>query len=185
MIYVAVAREIWTRIKFHTEKSSTDGEPLLQGLKLVKSGDFRVESAKNLPLATLVDLTGREVAGRAETRVTLFLKTDRKNDWVTLEPNGKQGLLDWLERLMDAVETAPSTGEVDKLLTLHKADGTVILDRNQQPLWVLSDPFTWDFRMSEITDLSFMMELDLVFNVPRGDRGNRANSPVTAASYAA
>ncbi len=74
---------------------------------------------------------------------------------------------------------------MDELLTLHKADGTFMPGRNRQPFSILSDPFTWDFRMSEITDLSFMMELDLVFNVQRGDRGNRVNSPVTAASYAA
>lgn len=183
MIYVAAAREVWTRLKFHTTKPITGEErPLLEGLKAVKSAEFRVDKTDSLPLASLVDLTGREPAGHSEARVTMFLKTDRKKDLFAHDPSAGPGLLEWLERLQDAVETAPSSGQVDKLLTLHKADGTPALV-NGRPYELLSEAFTWDFRMSEITELSFMMELDVVFTVPRGDRGNRKVSPIVAAAY--
>lgn len=183
MIYVAVAREIWTRLLFHQGTGIGDAPPMLQGAKVIKSADYRIDAAKDLPIITLVDLTGRELSGRNETRLTLFLKTDRKLDFVALSPDEPPALLDWVEILQDALETAPSTGQIDTLLTLHKADGTPVLDVNQQPLSILSEAFTWDFRMSEVTGLSYLMELDVVFNVPKGRTRRRRTSPVPASAY--
>ena len=183
MIYVAIAREIWTRLLFHTNTGIGDAEPKLKGAKIVKSGEYRTDVTKSLPIITLVDLTARDVAGRNESRVTLFLKTDRKLDFVRMSPDESPALLDWVEMLQDAVETAPSTGAVDTRLTLHKTNGAPVLDVHGQPLSILSEDFTWDFRMSEITDLSYLVEIDIVFNVPRGNRGNRRGSPVPASAY--
>ena len=183
MIYSALAREVWTRLQFHAKNGIGDAAPILDGLRIVKSGEFRIDQTKHLPIATLVDLTGREASGRGDGRLTLFLKTDRKHDWVRFDGAETPGLLDWMEAIMDAVEIAPSTGQADPLLALHCDDGTAIADNHGQHLALLSEAFTWDYRMSEITDMSFLMELDIAFTLPKGRRANRRTSPVSRTAY--
>lgn len=183
MIYSALAREVWTRLQFHAKTGLGDAVPILDGLRIVKSGEFRIDQSKHLPIVTLVDFTGRESSARGDGRLTLFLKTERKHEWVRTDGAETPGLLDWMEAIMDAVELAPSTGQPDLLLTLHRDDGTVLPDNHGQPLALLSEPLTWDYRMSEITDMSFLMELDIAFTLPKGRRANRRTSPVPRTAY--
>lgn len=183
MIYPAIAREIFTRLTFHNTKSIGDAPPILLGLRVTKSGDFKIIGDKDLPEATLVDLASSERPGNTSGRVTLFLKTRKKADWVSLDPDAPAGLLDWLDRVLDAIETAPSTGQADPRFIVHKLDGTAVKDANGADLTLLSEDFQFEVRMSEITEMSFMMEIDVTFVIPLGRRANRRSSMLTAASY--
>jgi hypothetical protein len=180
MIYSAIAREIWTRLVFH---SQTYG--LLAGLAVKKGNEFTITGEKDLPLVTMVDLTMTEsVGGKATGKVSLFLRTKKKQDFVKLDPRAEPGLLDWAESLMDAIETAPSDLKPELLLKVHNADGTVVAGKNEPSVALLTEAFTWDGRMSEISEQSFLWQLDLSFVVPTGRRANRRLSPITADMYA-
>lgn len=173
MNYVSILREVITRLRYHKEHGIGDDAPILENIKIKEAGEFRVDTQKDLPLVTLVDLTANDSAERGGGRITLFIRTDRKKGWVRTDDDKSPGLFDYVELIMDAVELSPSTGKADLLLCLHNADGTSILDATEEPVNLLVEDFTWDGRMSEITDLSFLYELDLVFTLPTGRRGRR------------
>lgn len=183
MIYPAIAREIYTRLTFHQKHGIGDADPILKDFKITESGEFRLTNDKDLPEVTLVDLTAAERTGNTSGRVTLFLKTRKKAGWVSLDPDAKAGLLDCLDAVLDAIEIAPSTGDGDPRFILHKLDGTAVKDVNGADLTLLSEDFQFDVRMSEITDLSFMMEIDVIFVIPLARRGKRRTTMLTPSSY--
>jgi len=185
MIYVAALREVWTRLELQARPVDAGNDKpngLLDGLKVKPNGEYRIDGEKDLPQVTMTELGIKDSVGRTDGRITLFVKTSRKNGWVSMDPTQKDGLYNWVEKVMDAIEISPSTGESDTLLTLHRKDGTPLL-KGGHPIQLLSEQFTTECRMSEINDLSFVAEIDIIFGIANGRRANRRSAPVTNADY--
>lgn len=178
MIYVNVVREIQNRLNFHAQDRR-----MLSGLTIRKSGEFRLEGDKDLPLLTMIDLATTDKLGSANGTLSFFLKTARKHDWVRLDDSdsGPLGLIDWQELVQDALETRPSDLKPDQLLTAHDADGALILETNGNEIQTLIEPYTWSCKMAEIRDLSFTLQMDLAFTIVNSKRGLRRRTPIAPA----
>lgn len=149
MLYSAIVREIHTRLKIQSE-----GGGLAEGLKIRIDPDWSPNGVSDMPRLVFVDITSTEGAD-ISGRVGMFLFTSRTA--------GVFNLAEWVERVMDAIETSPKTGEADLYLTAHTDDGEHML-RDGRPVTLIDEAFTWDVKMSEITDLSFCMQLEVVFS---------------------
>lgn len=184
MTFAAVAREIWTRLVLH---SATGGR--LEGLKVQKSGTYSIQGKSDLPCVTLVDMTVTETgpgsAAGTTVKVDLFLRTARDFDWFQLDATKPKGLFDWAEALMDAIERAPLTDDVDTRLRAHTTAGAPIL-KFTKPVATLADPITWDVRMAEITDLSFLLQLTISGKMTAGAgvKATRTTDGLVIADYA-
>ena len=178
MIYVAALREVLTRLQFQGLAAG-----ILEGLKIKPNGEYRVDGEKDLPQLSMTDLGMADGKGASSGTITLFLRTARRAGWVSMNPSEQPGLYDWAERVLDAIETSPSTGACDTYLMLHKADYTPIT-KGGQPVALLAEPFSTAVRMSEITELSFLAEIEINLSAPTGRRGNRRSAPVSNTDYA-
>jgi hypothetical protein len=177
MIYVNIVREIENRLNFHVNFKAK----MLEGLTIRKSGEFRLDGDKDLPLLTMIDLATTDEIGAATGTVTFFLKTSRKHDWARMQNDLPLGLIDWQELVQDALETRPSNLLPDQLLTAHDWDGALILDANGHQIPLLIEPYTWNCKMAEITDMSFTLQMDLAFKLVNSKRGLRRQTPISSA----
>jgi hypothetical protein len=173
MRYVSVLREILIRLNYHSNSE------LLHGLNIKRPGEFRLDGEADIPMITLFDFNVSESPGKATGRVSMLLRTKRKDEWVKLTDEGRNGLVDWMERVQDAIETRPSDGIAELMLTPHNTDGTLKLDVAGNPLPpLLPVEINWDNKMAEITDLSFTMQLDLIFYPTMTRRATRRTRPI-------
>lgn len=175
MRYASILREVQFRLEYHSRAT------LLTGLKIKKAGEFRIEGTVDLPQLCMIDLEAAEQPGRASAQLTMFLKTKRKDDWFKLTDEGPNGLIDWMERVMDAVETKPSDGTPDGFLFAHNLDGTQLLVTGN-PIQLLPNEISWTAKMAEVTDLSFTMQLDMVFTQTLTRRATRRTRPLAPVS---
>lgn len=177
MLYSAVFREVYNRLRYH----SVEGR-LLDGLKVKLSARYSVDGNKDLPAIMLVDLNSSHAGGTASGRLTMFVRTLRKHDYVAEDADSPRGLIDWVELIQDALETSPSTGLPDPRFHPHRKDGTAIfVAGSHDPLF--SDSLTWDVRMAEIMDLSFEMQLEIIFNLAAGALGDRVSAGLQPSDY--
>jgi hypothetical protein len=185
MIYVAALREIHTRLTLQSRAADPGNNVtagIIHGLNWRPNGEYRVDGEKDLPQLSMTDLETSDGKGSSGGGLTLFLRTKRRDKWVSETPADLPGLWDWVERVLDAIELSPSTGLSDCHLGLHKADGTPIM-KNGNQVSLLTDQFTTSARMAEITDASFLAEIKIDFTAPTGRRGNRRSAPVTNSDY--
>lgn len=185
MIYVAALREIWNRLNLQAlPYNSSNPKPngLLYGLHVKPNGEYRVDGEKDLPQLSMTELEAGDGEAKTDGNVTMFLRTSRKHGWVSMRPTDKDGLFNWAEKVLDAIEISPSTGKSDALLHLHKADGTAIL-KDGLHIALLNETFTTQIRMSEITDLSFLAEITIKFNAANTRRSTRRSTIVSNADY--
>ena len=185
MRYGSILKEIWQRVNFHATTGVTIGgvlqSPMLAGLNVKKSGEWRIDGDQDLPRFTICDLNATEIPGNANARLSMFLSTRRADDWFRSVDDGTLGLIDWMELLMDAVETRPSDGQADQLLTVHNADGTAMF-MGGQPFQLLTKELTWETKMAEINDLSMMMQVDLLFTPVMSRKPTRRSRPIPPAA---
>jgi hypothetical protein len=185
MIITAISREVWTRMTFHSSSPITSdptAAPLLDGITMKRTGEFRIDGEKDLPLLTMVELNATHKDAKLSGSVSLFLKTKRKHGWFAEDSDGEPGLYDWAERVMDAIETSP-VGTVDKFLYAHNNLGVPINANHGQPAQLLSTELSWSLEMAEITDLSFLLQIEIQFSAVGGKNANRRTSPISPAEY--
>ena len=171
MRYTSIVREVLTRMNFHA------AHLLLEGLNVKKVAEWRVDGDKDLPRLTLIDLNFTESPGRSTAKLTLFLSTKRKDGYVSLTDERTPGLIDWAERVLDAIETKPSDGSPDPFLCAHTPDGDAVLT-GTLPVQLLPVPLEWDVRMAEINDSSFTLQLDLSFKPALTRTASRRATPI-------
>lgn len=179
MRYTSIVREVFTRLLFHAKHpahGSVGAQPLLDGLKVRASGVWKVDGVSDLPRLTMIDLEVAEKPGAATGNITLFLSTKTKHGWVSLEDT-EVGLVEWCERVLDAIDTKPSDGRPDQLLWAHNLDGS-LLQSGGQPVQLLPKEFTISTRMAELTDVSLTMQIDLSFEPTLSRRASRRATPI-------
>lgn len=172
MLHSLVIREITLRL----QHGMRNGGPL-QALKLKKAGTLSVEGENDLPQVTLLDMQVQSKGGSSASTINCWLRTSRKYDWVRMEDDDKMGLIDWMEAIMDAIETKPSDGLPDNLLVAHTSDFKIRPDRNGQEYALLTEGFVWNTSMTEINNLNFTLQMDLSYKQPDTQRGRRRVSP--------
>lgn len=170
MSYVAILREVNNRLNHHAKG-------MLQGLHIRKSGEWRTDGEMDLPQLTLIDMTASDSRGTSSGMISLFLTGSRADDWFKETDAGRNGLYDWVELVMDAMETMPSDGTADQLLVAHNPDGTVKLDVHGRPRELLAQSLKWEARMAEIRDMSYTVQLDISYSIASTGRGRRRNTP--------
>jgi hypothetical protein len=173
MIYVDIIREVSRRLKFHSAQPNGP----LAGLNIKKSGVFRIDGDKDLPQYTLIDLSATDTRGTGTGSISSFLRTARKHDWFKEEDEGPHGLYDWLELVMDAIETKPSDLTCDQLLVAHDDYGALRLDVHGRQVELLREPFVWQVNMAEISETSYTLQLDMQFSFVSTKRGARRSTP--------
>lgn len=177
MFYSAVFHEVYNRLRYHAAEGR-----MLDGLKVKKSATYSVDGDKNLPAIMLVDLNSGHAGGSASGRLTMFLRTLRKHDYVALEADDPKGLIDWAELVHDALETSPSSGTMDPKFHPHRKDGTAILTAgSHDPLF--AGDLSWDVRMATITDLSFEIQLEIIFNLAAAPLADRVSAGLQPSDY--
>jgi hypothetical protein len=179
MRYVSIVREVLTRLSFHASNvAPMFSAPLLDGMIIRTSGEWRIDGDADLPRVSVIDLNASESPGKAYGKISLFLSTKNKHGFVKITDSGVNGVFDWMEKLMDAVETAPSTGMPDAMLTPHNEDGTAA--STLPCVTLLPSEISWDCKMAEITDLSFTMQLDISFTPTMTRRASRRATPIAS-----
>ena len=182
MRYASIVRELMTRLDFHSKLSAPGlTAPLLEGLKQMQAGEWRVAGDENLPSATVVDAKVEETPGRATGTVSILFSTARDQGFVQLEDTeDKCGLVDWAEKLMDALQTKPSDGQPDRFLIPHNTDGTLLPCGGIGSL--LTVEFNLGMKMANISDLSYTAQIDVHFTPVLTARANRRKTPVAGLS---
>jgi hypothetical protein len=170
MSYVAILREVHVRLQHHAKG-------MLQGLHIRKAGEWRVDGEMDLPQITLVDLTASDSRGTSTGVISMFLTSSREDGWFKDTDAGRNGLYDWIELVMDAMETMPSDGKADQMLIAHNPDGTLKRDAHERPRELLAQPFKWEARMAEIRDMSYTAQLDISYQIASTGRGRRRHTP--------
>jgi hypothetical protein len=80
--------------------------------------------------------------------------------------------------VMDAVEKMPSDPEApDQLLVMHDVHGAIVPGLNEPRVELLREPFTWETRMDEISELAFTMQLNISFSIVTTKRARRRVTP--------
>ncbi len=158
MIYTAILREVKLRLEWQTKPGR-----LLAGLKLRSAGDMFIDAVDDLPMLSIIDITGQESDSRISGTLTMFLRTRMEHGWLRTNADAPHGLADWVERVQDAIERKPSNGEADVLLTAHRPDGRILHDEAGAQIELSESRITWSIRMAQLTEMSYMMQLDLGF----------------------
>lgn len=182
MRYSDIVREVLNRLTFHATQMPpnwSEQQPLLHGLKIRASGEARIDGDKDLPRLTIIDLNVTEKA-QPFGGVTLFLDTKPKHGWVRQVDDATLGLVDWTERVMDAIDTKPSDGKPDKRLIRHNADGTLYAPAGS-PIELLPEDFEFDIRMAELSDTSLKMQIEVLFKPTITKKASRRSTPVPSA----
>lgn len=172
MNYTTILREIYQRLAYHAQP-----ERMLDGLKLRLSGEYRIEGADALPHFSFIDVNATDSRGRTTATLTAWLRVRREHGWLRDTDEGPAGLVDWMELIMDAVETRPSDGQPDQLLVAHHADGTLRLGAKREPVELLAEPFVWEVRMDEISNLCSTLQMNLIFTFAQPKRHSRRTPP--------
>lgn len=170
MIYSALVREVAQRLRYHAEAGAGRA---LDGLKVKSSSRYSADGDKDLPAIMLIDIDAQESGGASQGSISMLLRTLRKHDLVSLAADDPLGLIDWVELVGDAIETAQS-GTIDSYMKLHTSAGTAV---PVEPL--LSRPFQMSFRTASISELSFELQIDLRFDLAVGPRAERRAAYVT------
>jgi hypothetical protein len=169
-----VTREVHRRLKFHAEP-----ERMLHGLKVRKSGQYRIEGENQLPQFCFVDITGDDRRGGSNATLSCWLRVARKHEWFKDTDEGPHGLIDWMLLIMDAVETMPSDGTPDQLLVRHDDYGQLRLDDHGRRIELLGAPCEWHVQVDEISDLALTLQMNLSFTFPATKRARRRLVPHT------
>ena len=169
-----------TRLNFHS-KSTAPGSnisaPILAGMTINQSGEWEVTGEENLPCVRTIDLNVTEFAGKSTASISMLLSTKREQGFVQLtDTPDVSGLIDWLERVFDAIETKPSDGKPDSYLIPHNEDGSLMAIGGTGAL--LTTEFSLSAKMAQISDLSFTMQLDLAFTPVLTRVANRRSTPI-------
>jgi hypothetical protein len=176
MSYLAILRELKVRLDHHTK-----GE-LLAGLKIKKAGDWRVDGQVDLPQLTLIDIAATDLRGTSNGTISMFLTVSKDHDWLKETDDAPNGLIDWAECIMDAIDTKPSDGNPDSLLIAHNPDGTPKLDGHGKERELLREASRFEMRMAEIREGSYTLQLDFVFSAVTAKRARRRSTPFPKAT---
>jgi hypothetical protein len=178
MRYTSIIRELMTRIDFHSKNAAPGLDaPLLEGLTQMQAGEWQVNGEENLPNATVANINVQETAGKASASIAILFSTSRDKGFVQLTDSADTvGLVDWGEKVMDALCTKPSDGQPDQLLVPHNTDGTLAPCGGMGTL--LGMPFEMSLKMARITDLSYTAEVEIRFTPVLTARANRRRTPI-------
>ena len=165
------------RLAYHSKEGSGR---ILDGLRYDREGQIEADGAEDLPFIQPITVQDQETfpeAGVAtagvRNQVSLFFLVGAKREYGMFSRTPHQevtgedvldhgtGVLEWLMRVRDAIETTPDgNSNVDPLL-----DGT------------LGKPITSAVREAPVSDLSWCLLLEVTYDLANTCRGARSISP--------
>ncbi|MDX2187798.1 MAG: hypothetical protein SFV32_12755 [Opitutaceae bacterium] len=177
MRYSSVVLEIWNRLTFHAQP-----QRMLEGLAIKRAGEWEMTGQSGFPYAALLEVSGSEFPSNSIATVGILLRSSVEHDFLRIPGAADRpykGIIDWTELVMDAIETAPSTGKSDLFLLAHKASGEAVTI-NSQPIQLLPSELWQTFKIQEVSPIAYSMQIDINWKPAGTRRASRRSTPIPA-----